>query len=343
MDNQNLNKNLDENGAQLPQEAEKLQESEKNPAEQSQNEKKKKGRKSNYSGIVWLTAVILLIFILLTAALVFSILNGFTLKEAPPRIEIDIEINAGLPWGMGDHGGTTETTPGETTPPATTPGETTPPETTPSETNPPETTPGETITTTPLETTGTQVTERPIRPNVDVVDSNAYWSGDTVVEIFRASYENESGVLTVRSAFNDKVIAPGTANSYYFDIKNTGNVGVDYTVQTFAELTSEVSGKSFLIPLEVRFYRMGGDYMLGSEQDYESMYEINGLKQQGELGKNRYARYVLDWQWPFEGNDELDTMLGNLAAEGGEIRVALRLLVTATMNDSARGGTIIGK
>ncbi len=346
MNHQNLNENLNENENELPKEPSELNEEQKQNKKTEETEKaeekkkEKKENKSSYSGIVWFTAVILLILILLTTALVFSILHGFTLKEAPPRIEIDIEINVGLPSGEGSPWDT------GTRPAETTTGGITPPETTTGGITPPETTTGGSTPTTPVdppEFTRPYSTDRESNPNVDILDGKTHWQGNTLVDIFRASYENESGVLTVRSAYNDKVIAPGTANSYYFDIKNTGDIGVDYTVQIFAELTSEVSGESFLVPLEVRFYRKGGEFMIGSEDDYASMYDIDGLEQHGDLGRNRYVRYILDWQWPFEGNDELDTKLGNLAAEGGEIRVSLRLLVTATVNSGARGGTIIGK
>ncbi len=320
-----------------------------------ENEKNKKAEqkekeKSSYSTIVWLVAVLLLLLILLTTALVFCILRGFTLQdEETPRIEIDIEINAGLPSGWSSPwdtstppvGTTTDTTPTETTT-----DESTPPATTTDDTSPTETTTENTTSAEPLETTETTIsvnTDRVVKPNVDLVDQNGFWTNDTTVEIFRATYEGESGTYSARSAYGDNIIAPGTANKYYFDIKNTGNIGVDYTVKVFAEITSSVNGESFLVPLEVRFYLKGGDYMIGSEDDYASMYDIDGLEQIGELGTNRYVRYVLDWQWPFEGNDELDTMLGNFAADGAEIRVALRLQVTASMNGAARGGTIIGK
>ena len=40
---------------------------------------------------------------------------------------------------------------------------------------------------------------------------------------------------------------------------------------------------------------------------------LNGAADEGALNSGRLATYVLDWVWPFDGDDVLDTMLGNQA------------------------------
>ena len=43
--------------------------------------------------------------------------------------------------------------------------------------------------------------------------------------------------------------------------------------------------------------------------------------------------YTLEWEWPFEqGNDEFDTMLGNLAVED-DLELHIRINTTASYSD----------
>ena len=59
----------------------------------------------------------------------------------------------------------------------------------------------------------------PANPGFQVEDENTVWEGQTDVEIFRVSYENGEGQITVQSGKGDKVIAPGTENEYTFTLQ----------------------------------------------------------------------------------------------------------------------------
>ena len=70
------------------------------------------------------------------------------------------------------------------------------------------------------------------------------------------------------------------------------------------------------IPINGRINRYDGEWVAGNQDEYVEMSELNGVYDEAVLGAGKYTYYTLDWQWPFEtGNDEHDTMLGNLAVD----------------------------
>lgn len=141
----------------------------------------------------------------------------------------------------------------------------------------------------------------------EVSDENTVWSMNTQVDIFKISYENGQGEVTVNSTTGDKLIAPGTENSYTFKLKNTGNTSLTYTLSVEAYFSPD--GTS--IPVEARLNRLDGDWIVGNEQGYASVDLLNGAEDEGALKSGHLATYVLDWTWPFDGSDDVDTLLGN--------------------------------
>ncbi len=178
-------------------------------------------------------------------------------------------------------------------------------------------------------------------PKAVFQDAEGRWKGTATVQIMKAQYD-ENGDVTVKSAYGDKVVAPGTANSYYFDIKNTGNTSIHYNINTETVLEVTAEGQTYTVPMEARFYDYKGRYLLGTENSYADMAGLDGLATSGNLSPKHYARYFLDWRWPFEGNDELDTMLGNLSAESDSVVVTVKINMTATGTGGVEGGEIIG-
>ena len=142
-----------------------------------------------------------------------------------------------------------------------------------------------------------------------VTDENTVWKGDTRVEIFRVSYENGQEQVTVKSGRGDKVIAPGTENSYTFALENTADGPVEYAISMKAYFSSA----DYIIPVEAKVTRdTDKKYLLGSSAAYADVLELNTVSDSGTLKKGYVMPYTLSWQWPFEGNDAYDTMLGNL-------------------------------
>lgn len=141
---------------------------------------------------------------------------------------------------------------------------------------------------------------------------NPEFKMETEAEIFRVSYDNDSGEITVigNEDNTDKLIAPGTSNLYQFTLANTGDVSLDYIMT----MEAYVTGTDIKIPVNVRVWDYTNKYLIGSTSDMVDVMELNTVEESGELGAGRYAVYNLEWEWPFEwGNDEYDTMLGNLA------------------------------
>lgn len=141
------------------------------------------------------------------------------------------------------------------------------------------------------------------------------------VEIFKF-FHDETGKVTVIAAGDrgDKVFAPGTGNLYQFTLANTGDVALDYTLT----MEAYVTGTDLWIPVNARVWDHTNHYLVGSADEMPDVMELNTVDEKGVLGAGRYAVYSLEWEWPFEredengeisANDVYDTMLGNLAVD----------------------------
>ena len=162
------------------------------------------------------------------------------------------------------------------------------------------------------------------------------WTNSSEVEIFRISYANGEGKITVNSNGTDKVIAPGTSNNYTFKLKNTGNVSKSYKM--VVEMWFEPAG--IVIPVEVRINRYDRTWILGERDTFVSASEVDTVEDNGILSAGNYTYYTLEWQWPFEsGNDELDTLLGNMATEEDiTFSIAINVVAEATEDPEEEGG-----
>ena len=171
-----------------------------------------------------------------------------------------------------------------------------------------------------------QVTQPPKNLGFEAGDDKTVWDTNTQVEIFKVSYVNGEQVITVNSSNGDKIIAPGTENSYTFKLKNTGNVALDYTVEVDAYFTPG----DIEIPITGRLNRYDGKWVVGGKDEYAKLSVLDTAEDNATLGAGKYTYYTLDWLWPFEsGNDELDTMLGNLAVDQ-ELTFTIVIKTTAT-------------
>lgn len=167
-----------------------------------------------------------------------------------------------------------------------------------------------------------------------VVDENTVWQGETDIEIFRLSYENGQGQITVQSGSGQKVIAPGTSNTYSFSLENTGSHAVEYSMTMEAYFTDG----THTIPVNARVYDKYGNYYAGTEEAMVDVLELNGVSDSGILKAGYIMPYTLQWEWPFEEDDAYDTMLGNLAVEE-DISLTIVINTTASYTpDPPSGG-----
>ena len=149
----------------------------------------------------------------------------------------------------------------------------------------------------------------------------------TDLEIFRLSYENGAGEITVRSAGEDKVIAPGTANAYTFSLQNTSDMGLDYQIEIDAYLTIDAGEKK--LPIQLRICDYEGAYLLGGPDAFVSLSDVTVVSDGGSVSAGHMVPYTIEWQWPFEGDDELDTFLGNSSAENGNVSFVIEIRTVA--------------
>ena len=147
------------------------------------------------------------------------------------------------------------------------------------------------------------------------------WITASDLESFRLSYD-ENGAVTVRSADGtDKVIAPGTENSCTFKLKNTANSTVDYTLL----VTAQISDETVELPIKVRLNSYSGAWLVGGDNSWAEVEDLDGVTDAARLAKNNYATYTLEWQWPFEsGSDDYDSFLGNLT-DGEDVALTINL------------------
>ena len=160
------------------------------------------------------------------------------------------------------------------------------------------------------------------------------------IQVFYAEYDND-GKINVKSEFGNKIVAPGTENSYDLYVRNVGKVPIRYILEAESNITVDVNGKQTEIPIEASFYTQRNSYLLGGEDSLENLGNLDGVKDASGLSPQHQAKYTLCWSWPFDGDDQFDTLLGNLAAEGEELTVKVAFNVTAAYDSNASGGSPI--
>ena len=172
-------------------------------------------------------------------------------------------------------------------------------------------------------------------PGFETHDENTVWSGETNVEIFSIRYDNESGETTVHSQNSMKVLAPGVGDTYTFELENTGNTSLDYTM----EMDAWFSNTQYPIPVFVRVTDSVGNRYLGTETEMVDVLRLSEVSAGGTIAKGYVRGYTLEWEWPFELDDTYDTMLGNMAVdEDLVLTIQIRTTAVANTNPNAPGG-----
>jgi len=173
-----------------------------------------------------------------------------------------------------------------------------------------------------------------IRPDFEVSDDNGEWQTQTEIELFNISYQNGEQNITVESNNGEQIIAPGTNCTYVFKLKNTGNVNLDYTVDLDAFFTPG----QVKIPVNSRLLRYDGRWIVGDDDSFETVTELDSAHDSTTIGHGRYVYYTLEWEWPFEsGDDLLDTELGNMATKQ-DITFTVKIATTAQISPTTSGG-----
>jgi hypothetical protein len=172
------------------------------------------------------------------------------------------------------------------------------------------------------------------RSSTEIIQNIERWENELSVEIFQIEYSNENNQVTVKSSNGTKVFAPGTSGSHDFLVENETNQALDYTILIEITLDENVP-----IPIVARISNQNGVYLMGSENNMVSIRPSKSMQDSAVIAGKHYAKYTLEWQWPFEGDDTLDTILGNRAIdEELTITVTLKTVATQDVNPQASGG-----
>ncbi len=144
-------------------------------------------------------------------------------------------------------------------------------------------------------------------PGVTTEGLEAKWETETSIDLFKTTYSDANGNVTVQSNNGDKVIAPGTTNYYIFTIKNTGNISLDYSLV----LDGVFQIQDHPLPFYVRL-RCGYEWLVGDPEHWIHVDELGEVTAQRTLPRNTSDTYVFEWQWPYEADKESDQLIGDL-------------------------------
>lgn len=171
---------------------------------------------------------------------------------------------------------------------------------------------------------------------VETSDDEVIWGDNADITIFRVTEVNEDGSIVVESSDGTDIIAPGMEGNYNFQIKNKCKFAVN--TETLVEIEFLVNGELFEnAPIEVRLINYQNEYI--SSNDWTNVNEVEQFYDLTTVGKNCYIYYDLDWRWNFEGNDELDTLLGNLSVDNNvELRINIATAASRARESDAEGG-----
>lgn len=161
------------------------------------------------------------------------------------------------------------------------------------------------------------------------------WLTITELELFCLSYENGEGKVTVNSSNGDNVVAPGTSHSFTFALQNTSEFGLDYDIEV--EAYFEINGGNENVPVEIRLWDYSGNYLIGTPDEFEDLADVNVATGEGSISAGYIAPYVIEWQWPFEGDDVYDTFLGDYFIET-EAQVSFVMEIRTIAEKGGEGG-----
>lgn len=182
-------------------------------------------------------------------------------------------------------------------------------------------------------------------PSVDVGESqDKVWESGKNVSIFKTSYENGKGAVTVASQNGDSLIAPGVETIYKFTMYNSGNMAIVYeTDLDFNLRIGDKDQKNYTFPLLVRLCTQDGEYLIGNGTEWVNVENAVLSQHIRTLGANSYETFELHLMWQFEGgDDELDTLYGNDSASYGvNLTMGIDTYAEQHPDATATGGTLI--
>lgn len=143
------------------------------------------------------------------------------------------------------------------------------------------------------------------------------------IELFRIEYSNELGEITVQGVNGQNVVAPGTSVSYDIRLRNNDDVIIDFVMAPTVEF---LSGDQ--VPIRFKVVDDHGNYILGSETEWVSAEEMNGLNHKGSIHPGEVYTYHVSWQWEFDVSQEQDAYDTYLGTQNGEVLPGVQVGIT---------------
>ena len=101
-------------------------------------------------------------------------------------------------------------------------------------------------------------------------------------------------------------------STYSFCMYNDGNMALAYDFSfSFVLTIAGIDTDAGAFPMFIRMTDTRGEYVIGGESEWVRLSSENLGECKGVLGAKSYEQFNLEIMWAFEGNDELDTALGN--------------------------------
>ncbi len=154
-------------------------------------------------------------------------------------------------------------------------------------------------------------------------------------DIFSAEYEDESGFKLMASNDGDLIIGPGASTEYDIRIKNEDDVALDYTFKPIVNIKMPDGHK---LPLRMKLISYDGEYLVGDKKTWGTFEDFAKLTDHTvTIAKGEIHEYELEWEWPFDEDDEVDTVLGNMPEGEASISVGMNLHTEVNLSADANG------
>lgn len=138
------------------------------------------------------------------------------------------------------------------------------------------------------------------------------WRNKEHVDIFKFYYDDKDNPY-VESNNGDKVIAPGTGNTYTVQLANRNRFWIDYKVYVKSRFSIEDEERAdYPVPFLLGIAEQDRDIALNNvslyytkNYDNENVYGVQVAR--GRLQPGRNINYDLKWEWPFERGEWVDS------------------------------------
>ena len=146
---------------------------------------------------------------------------------------------------------------------------------------------------------------------VDVTNSAVATPQNVTFDLFKTIKDTDGSAETDLSATDGSIIAPGTQGEFDLVIKNTSEVNAEYSIDY--TITNEDS-------IPVQFSVDGGSTWSSSLADVA---EVDIAHTSGT------ETIKVQWKWAFDGNDNVDTLLGL----DGDAQISVAVKITFAQVD----------